>query len=242
MIKTVLFVEGQTELIFTRELLLKYFEYSDIEIICLRLVTDSNTEKAEFDFQNENATYHFQIINVGNDKSVLSAILKREKYLAKNDYKKIIGLRDMYSKEYKELSTTIEENLIKKFIEETNHVINNFNNEIEIRFHFAIMEIEAWFLGIQNIFEKFDKRLTNEFIAEKLATNFTLIDPEVTFYHPANEIEKILGLIDVRYNKSKSIIEALVDCINKEEIIELSKAEKCQSFRFFWKDLLPNLK
>lgn len=240
MIKTVLFVEGQTELIFTRELLLKYFEYSDIEIICLRLVTDSNTEKAEYDFQNENATYHFQIINVGNDKSVLSAILKREKYLVQNEYKKIIGLRDMYSKEYKEMSIKIEVDLIKKFIEETNKVINNLNSEIEIQFHFAIMEIEAWFLGIQNIFEKFDPTLTNNFIREKLGMNLDTIDPEQNIFHPTDEVDKILNLIGVKYSKSKSVVESIVGCIKKEHIITLLKSEKCKSFRGYWKDVIPS--
>lgn len=120
MIKTVIFVEGQTELIVTREFLLKYFEYNNIEIVCLRLVTDSNTQRAEHDFPYSLASYHFQIINVGNDKSVLSAIFKRKKYLVENNFSKIIGLRDMYSKEYKELSQIIEENLNNRFIKETN--------------------------------------------------------------------------------------------------------------------------
>jgi hypothetical protein len=241
MIKTVIFVEGQTELIVTREFLLKYFEYNDIEIVCYRLVTDSNTEKAEYDFQNNAASYHFQIINVGNDKSVLSAILKREKYLVKNEYKKIIGLRDMYSKEYKELSVDIKENINTRFVEQTNQIISNFNSSIEINFHFAIMEIEAWLLGINNIFEKFDNRLSNKYIENNLSFDLQIVDPEKLFYHPAKEIDKILGLIGIKYNKSKAIIESLINLIGKNEIQELAQSTKCNSFKNFWQDIVPKV-
>ena len=104
MIKTAIFVEGQSELIFTRELLLKYFEYQNIHIECYTLFNDHNLNPTEYKYDNKNAAFYFQILNIGNDQKVISSILKREKYLFSKEhgFHKIVGLRDMYSKEYRE--------------------------------------------------------------------------------------------------------------------------------------------
>ena len=44
------FVEGQTELIFVRELLLKVFDFQNISLEYFNLVTDSNLRPAEYTF------------------------------------------------------------------------------------------------------------------------------------------------------------------------------------------------
>ncbi len=59
MIKTAIFVEGQTELIFVRELLLKVFDFQNISLECFNLVTDSNLRPAEYAFSNAEAEYFF---------------------------------------------------------------------------------------------------------------------------------------------------------------------------------------
>jgi len=238
MIKSVIFVEGQTELIVTREFLLKFFEYAEIEIECYKLIVDNNAKKVSFDYLNPSAKFHFQIINVGNDKSVLSAIFRREKHLLKNNYTKIIGLRDMYSKEYNEFANEIKTEIISKFITNTNEQIVNFESDIDIRFHYAIMEIEAWFLAISQLFQRYDSRLSNEHIYNRLALNLFACNPETDLFHPSKQVEKILNLIGVKYDKSKSIVEAIVGAITKDDIKELLESNKCKSFRDYWQDVI----
>jgi len=118
MIKTAIFVEGQTELIFVREMLLKMFGYQNISLECYTLFTDSNFNSTEYPFPNPEAEYYFQIINVGNDASVLTRMLRRQRQLFKSGFSKIIGLRDMYSREYRKLSkgAEINQELNQKFI------------------------------------------------------------------------------------------------------------------------------
>jgi hypothetical protein len=163
--KIALFVEGQTELIVVREYLKRWFNYSDISIECRTLFTDGKFHNTPHDFLTPTPQYFFQIINVGNDNAVLSRILKREEYMWNAGYDKIIGLRDMYSKDYREITHTIDENVSNDFINAHHQTIKNRAKKPEnIAMCFAIMETEAWFLGLSHIFEKMDARLTHRFI------------------------------------------------------------------------------
>lgn len=238
MIKTAVFVEGQTELILVRELLLKTFQYENISLDCFNLFQESNLIHAEYAFPNENADYHYEIINVGNDVSVLSRILRREKYMWNAGFNKIIGLRDMYSKAYKEKAgkSEIDEDINKHFIKATREQIKSPN----IYFIFAIMEVEAWILGLNNCFQNMDAVLTCEYISQNLNHKLEEIDPETKFFHPATIIDSIFLLVGKRYNKSKGDINALASLIDKENYIELVKSGKCHSFKEFYEALIPS--
>jgi hypothetical protein len=231
MIKTAIFVEGQTELIFVRELLLKVFGYQGIALECYTLFTDSNFNPTEYAFANQEAEYFFQIINVGNDQSVLTRILRREKFMWNAGFSCIIGLRDMYSREYREEAQNhkIDPAINQKFIDGARGQIKSAN----IHFSFAIMEVEALLLGLRKVFAKMDAKLTPAFIAENLKFDLESLDPEDAFFHPANEVAAIFGLIGRNYNKSKGDINAIVSFIAREDYFELLESERCDSFKEF---------
>jgi|GEM_PF-2368646 len=56
MVKTAIFVEGQTELILVREFLLRYFEYQDVSLQCFSLASGGNMENARYDFPLDEAS------------------------------------------------------------------------------------------------------------------------------------------------------------------------------------------
>ncbi len=223
MIKTAIFVEGQTELIFVRELLLKIFEYQNIALDCYTLFTDHDFHPAEYSFPNSEAEYFFQIINVGNDSAVLTRILRRENSMWKAGFSRIIGLRDMYSSEYRAIvqNHAIDKDANQKFIDGTRKQIKSKN----IHFCFAIMEVEAWFLGLRGTFEKMNQQLTVAFIAEKPGINLDTIDPEETFIHPADDIDAIFQLVGENYKKTKGEVNAFISHIAKEDYYELLESE-----------------
>jgi hypothetical protein len=231
MIKTAIFVEGQTELIFVREFLLKMFEYQNVAIECFNLFTDSNFHPTEYAFPNDAAEYFFQIINVGNDQGVLTRMLRREKFMWDSGFNRIIGLRDMYSKQYRDevKDHKISEEVNKKFVEGHGQQLKSK----DAFFIFAIMEVEAWLLGLRDCFEKMDNRLTIEYIEQKLGFNLDKIDPETFFFHPADKVDSIFKLIGKNYNKSKGDINALASFIDKIDYKELISSTKCTSFRNF---------
>ena len=237
--KIAIFVEGQTELIVVREFLLKKFEYTNIDLICRTLFKNSTIHPAEFDVLNANAEYHYQIINVGNDNAVLSRILKREKYMWNAGYVKIIGLRDMYSKKYREESQVIDQVTNHMFINGAKTtIVNKAIDSNKITVCFAIMETEAWFLGLNNIFEELNPALTNVNILNSLGIDLENDNPESTHYHPATTISNIYGLIGRSYKKKKSDIEAICKLATKNKYDELLSSNKCPSFSHFASQIL----
>ena len=235
MTKTAIFVEGQTELIFVREFLLRIFDYQNISISCYRLFTDNNLIPAEYEVQNKDAENHFQILHIGDDNSVLSRILKREKYLFKSGFTKIIGLRDMYSKQYREIvkDSSIDPTVNQKFIESHNEQISKLENSDSIHFHFAIMEVESWLLGIRTLLTKVDSKLTNDFIKEQLNIDLNELDPETAFFRPAKTLNAIFSLVGKSYGKSKSDVNTIVSQIEKSDYADLKASSICQSFTAF---------
>jgi Domain of unknown function (DUF4276) len=232
--KIALFVEGQTELIVVREYLLRWFNYSNISIECRTLFTDGKFHTAPYDFPTPTPQYFFQIINVGNDNAVLSRILKREEYMWNAGYDKIIGLRDMYSKDYREITHRIDANVNNDFINAHEETINTrAKNPKNIAVCFAIMETEAWFLGLSHIFEQMDARLTHLFIQENTAHDLENNDPEKTVFHPAAVLNDIYNLIGQKYKKHEGDIEAILNLTDKTDFENLLNKDKCQSFNQF---------
>ncbi len=233
-----IFVEGQTELITVRELLRRKFDYI-VSIECRTLFKNGEIRKAPYDFDNPNAEFHFQIINVGNDNAVLSRILKRERFMWSAGYERIIGLRDMYSKDYQDKSSKIDQKINQRFIDEADKTIKSSKSQYpeKIIMCFAIMEIEAWFLGMYQIFEKLDIRLTSEYIKTHTGIDLENIDPETGFFHPAKQMEEIFKVVGLNYDKHKGDIEAIASCLTQENYKNLLNSDKCHSFHQFYKAL-----
>jgi len=231
--KVAIFVEGQTELIFVREYLLRKYDYK-ITIECRTLFTDSDYRTTKYDYTNSSSDLVVSIINVGNDVAVLSRIKKRENYMWKSGYDKIIGFRDMYSEKYKESSNVINANITNRFIDGYNDQISKLSKPAKVKLYFAIMEIEAWFLALTSVLERIDNRLTVNFILTRLRIDLNNIDPETEFFHPAQKLDDIYKLINQRYKKKEDDVEAILSKIGKEDYQELNGINKCNSFTKFF--------
>lgn len=238
--KTAIFLEGHTELILVREFLLRLFEYQDISLECFTLFTDQNFVPTEYAFPNSEAQYYFQLINVGNDQSVISRLLKREQFLLNSGFTKILGLRDMYSKAYREEAKNhqINSTISQKFIDGHHAQINRqAKNPQHIHFHFAIMEVEAWILGIRTLFSKIDLSLTDDFIQKELSFKLSEIDPEEVFFHPSKVLDDIFRLIGKRYDKKKGDVSAIANLITKEDYEALHTNNHCDTFSAFFNSI-----
>ncbi len=234
--KIAVFVEG--ELIFVRNLLLcsHLIDISKVSFECLRLYSESEQE-VPFAFPNEHAKIHFQITNVGNDARVLAEIKRREAKLFKKGFSRIIGLRDMYSKAYRKRATHIDPNVTGAFVNAVKETIAEMDNADKISFHFAIMELEAWWLGMYNLFAKINSKLTVEFVEEHLHYDLSFVDPEKSFFHPAVELDKIYQLIEDKYGKSRDEVESITTKIESSDISDATNHDRCGSFKEFCNDL-----
>ena len=236
--KVAIFVEGQGELIFVRQLIVKLFDQNNISFECFELRSSFTPISVPYQFTSPNASIYFRIINVGNDERLLSAILERQKKLVESGFE-ILGIRDMYSRAYKKQSQEINSDVNELFIKIINdQIVKQTQNVDKIHIFFAIMELEAWFLSMPNLFKKLSPKLTPEFIHSKLGFNLTTIDPEVVFFNPAQDLDQVFRLIGERYKKSWDEMEKIAILIEDEDILAVTDSTKCKSFTAFVSKLI----
>ena len=103
--------------------------------------------------------------------------------------------------------------------------------------HFAVMEVEAWLLGMSSFLLKIDDRLTSEFIEGHTGIDI-LQDPETTYFHPAADLGRIYQSVGKSYDKHLSDISAISSALQKEDYKSLAQSGHCSSFRNFAESLL----
>lgn len=233
--KIAIFTEGQSEVIFIRHILTQLIGYEYASFECLELRSEI-LQTIPYKHTPPNALIHYQIINVGTDEKVLSAIIERHEKFESAGYE-IIGLRDMYSAAYKKKSTQIEDGLNQYFIKKTKEAIDALNKAELIRFFFAIMEIEAWLLGFHENISRLNDDLTPENILSKTGINIQIVDPEITFFQPASQLRQILNIAEINYGKHKEDIERIVSGITLKDIETLIKENRCNSFALLVSEL-----
>ena len=235
-----IFTEGQTELILIRYLVGIEFGWDKISIRCISL-GGNKSNLAGLNLENTHSDVLFQIIDVGSDEPVLSAIKEREVDLFKGGFEKIFGLRDMYSENYLERAgRRIVPAIINQFIGNAKSTIQEMSSPNKIFFHFAIMEVEAWFLAMWAVFRRIDAILTVQYIEEKLKFRLDQVDPQVQFVNPAREVERILGLIGRKYDKKRGAVELICKKIEHSDVQAMLASERCQSFKGFYSDIISS--
>lgn len=232
-----IFAEGQSELIFVRCFLPLILGWDKISFECFRLYANEMSS-VPFRYPNEHAEVHYLIVNVGNDETVLSAVKDREELLIQKGYEKVIALRDMYCEAYyKRAGTTIDDAITLEFINSFQGTIESMSDPTKIKMCFAIMEFEAWLLGMYSIFERVEPTLTVGYIEEKLGFNLSVIDPQGEFFKPANKVSDILGLVGLEYKKSEDDIESICSKMEEADFSKAFENGRCSSFKDFWNEV-----
>ena len=217
--RVAVYVEGQTEYIFVREFLQKWYDYdpSRLSFRCNRLRSDK-VIAAPYDFQGtEDCMNYFEITDVGNDNSVLAKILKNESFIESAGFDCVVGLRDMYSKDYRKAnshSSEINPKLNERFIVGTAKSLENQKTALPISMHFAIMEVEAWILAMLRSFP-------------------SDVDPELAIYHPAAELKRLAQQYGGDYDKHENEVSAIMSHFTRHDFDTLMKSGRCTSFRKF---------
>lgn len=181
--------------------------------------------------------YYFQIINAGGDTRVNNLLVEQTPRLRNAGFDKIIGLRDVLSDEYRTLITAheVDHNIIDKIKKVQTKTIERLLNQsiTDVHLCYAIMEIEAWVLGLHAFLELIDARLTIDFIEEKLGINLRNIDPEQSIYNPTTVLKRIYQLVGKTYNKHQGEIDTFINLMSKRDYELFLESDKCQSFNAF---------
>jgi hypothetical protein len=232
------FAEGQTEQIFVRHLLLKMVDNSRLSFECMKLGAGGNERPVPWPYSAPDPDIYFLIVDCGNDGKVLSVIRDREESLVAKGFEKIIGIRDMYSAEYDKRSPgVIDDSVITAFITNWNLTISKMTHADKISFHAAIMEVEAWLLGMHGLFQRVDPLLSSDFIENKLGFNLKAINPEKKFYKPSGAVAGIMQLCGKRYRKKKGDCEGIASKIELEDFVDATENSRCKSLGRFYLDM-----
>ena len=236
--RVAIFTEGLSELIFVRNFLMKVIDNAKLSFNCLTL-SGENLLNTPYRYGSSKAKVHFLIINTQNDSRVVSAIKERGDSLFRNGFERIIGLRDLYCEAYDKRSAgKINAEVSKEIMEGINAQIEAMSNPDAIAIYFSIMELEAWFLAMYNIFGKMHPKLKVSYIEKKLRFNLMFIDPQKEFYKPANIIIKIWSLCGMKYKKSADDIEMMTSVMERADFETATRDGRCESFDRFHKVLL----
>lgn len=227
--KVALFVEGYAEQIFVRDFLVKWYDWDSAKVgfNCYTLHADDQQEES-YSWGDKDSENYFQILNASNDNKVLSAMLDRADGFHNAGYTLMIGLRDMFSEEYtkktsaKHKKRVIDDEINEKYIQGAQMAIQSKSKSIDIHLHYAIMEVEAWLLGMP----KYMEILTE------------IDDPEKEIYHPAAKLAELRKEEGLTYDKHKEEIENIVGNLTKEDYLSLFHSGRCRSFRTFVETLV----
>lgn len=201
--KLAIFVEGQTESIFVKKLLIELAGTKNIsfqEVIANRITTLTTNDS------ENNKKYFVLIVNCQNDNSVKSRILENRQKLIKANFDLAIGLRDIYP--------ITRENISRL---EKGMKIGVPTKDLKIEFCLAKMETEAWFLQEQTHYQRIDQKLTNELIIEKTGfdpanDNSELVD------QPAALLKDIYRIVGKSYTKTRTQVQRTVNSLDYEEV------------------------
>lgn len=237
--KIAVYVEGLTELIFVREFLIKWYGYdgSIIGLECFEL-RSSKTNPADYSYGNKDSERFYTIVNTGGDVMALSKALENASNHRNSGYDRVIVLRDMYCEDYKKRQPgqIIDLELNNRFIEGAQKSIDNKNFNGYVYCYFAVMEIEAWILGMGWYLVKHHSTLTQDYLLTKLKFDLN-VDPETSEYHPAVRLKRIYEDVGLDYRKHESELNSIMGCLDKNDFQMLLDLGKCDSFSKFVKSL-----
>ncbi|HEX9976776.1 MAG TPA: hypothetical protein VGA82_05950, partial [Dehalococcoidales bacterium] len=216
----------------------RLIDASKLSLECWELLSHK-LSRVPYMYSSPNPEIHFMIINVHGDEGVLSSIKEREKNLIeKSGFDKIIGLRDMYSDAYCKLSpSVISESVSREFMQGYYSTIQQMTYRDRITLYFAVMETEAWFLAMYNIFQKIDGRLTINYIQRNLGIDLKSIDPQKEFYRPTEQVQEIFSLCGRRYNKKESDVESITSKMEPADFDNARENNRCSCFDDFYQEI-----
>jgi hypothetical protein len=197
--KVAVFVEGQTEQIFTQKLIEQIISPSKVTITTYQLRGGAKHTRNLILLKTQSLThqtdYYFEIYDCGSDSKVKDDIIEHSQSMKENDFSLIIGLRDVYPNNDKIAS-------LRKYL--------NFGLPADIPTHIvlAVNEVEAWFLAEENHYSKIDASLTLAKV-NAIAGIDVSKDSTETIAHPTEKLQLIY-----KYTKNKHKVHRIVDALD----------------------------
>ena len=199
--KIAIFVEGQTELIFTRKLVeeiagKRAIYFSQEDWISNKFVPLAGAKIPTTD------EYFVLLVDCHSDGAVKSALLERRRTLVSQGYDRLIGLRDVYP---------IARGDIAQLQRGLAYGLPTQNPPTKILL--AVMEVEAWFVQEEYHWSAIDPSLTKSNLRNNHA-----FDPDADsaehIANPAKFLDDVYKTAGKRYRKTKNQVTRTVNALN----------------------------
>ena len=219
--KLAFFVEGQTERLFVQALVKACAKECNVQIESSRGTLGRKDKRIFMEIEEIEAKkvetsdeYFVLIIDSGSDERVVSDIKDRFEYLLRENFSMIVGLRDV---------RPISRHEIEKLQAGMESSITSLTG-IPIELYLSIMEVEAWFLAENTHFLRISAELTEERIRDELG--FFPDDKNAESREvPSADLAAIYQIGGVLYNKSRSVVERVMNSLDFEQIIKVHSTE-----------------
>jgi hypothetical protein len=209
--KIALFVEGQTEKIFSTELLSQFFSERRLHIVSHKMWESYHKVQIDAFTTDEPKDYFFMIYDCGTDDKVKSDIRENFQKLKKAGFSYIIGIQDLYNPQRRKKEINAE-----KFKRGINI---DLSQEIPTKIFLAINETEAWFIAEENHYPAISLDLTLD-IVNSIAGIDVQKDSTETIRHPAVVLDKIYraGGRKSGYSKHEYVVKEVVSKLDYDNL------------------------
>lgn len=200
--KLAIFVEGQTEQIFLKSFVEQIAGEHRVELITSTgkenrlMILRTGKVKAAQD------KYIVLLVDCAGDERVKSTILDQRDSLMAAGYSLVLGLRDLYPKEYKDIS------VVKK-----NMKYGIPTKGLPIHILLAVEEVEAWFIKEYSHFKKIDSRLNPKEFKIKFGFDPSNENAEA-IRKPAALLNKIYQSVGKAYKKDRITVSRTVNVLD----------------------------
>jgi hypothetical protein len=207
--KIALFVEGQTEQIFSARLIEEIVGKHGFSIANYKFLGGKKIVRKPLllatQNTNANTEYYFLIFDCGGDNKVQSDIRERLDSLKEESFSLVIGIRDVYP----------ETDITK--LEHYFYFGISVDHGIPVKNILADKEIEAWFLAEEMHYPKISDKISLE-IANKIAHIDVRKDDTKAIPHPSNTLKQIYIKGGTTYDKSREKVQRTVDVLDYENL------------------------
>jgi hypothetical protein len=209
--KLAVFVEGQTEEVFVRELIFQIANRREVHIDSVRAFAGGAAGDRVFvevaaTRPDPAKRYYVIIYNSATGSRVLSDIRDHYDSLCAQQFKMIIGLRDV--KPQRPGDIPIIRGSFDRLVK---------HRPINPLLVLAIMEIEAWFIAESTHFARIDSRLIPSVVCGQLGYDPESFDIEQR-PDPADDLRGVYDQVSKGYNKSRKHVERTVNVLSYEAV------------------------
>jgi hypothetical protein len=209
--KIAVFVEGQTEKIFSAELLLQFFSQRRLNIVSLKMQKLYHRVQIDAFTTDDQKDYFFVIYDCGTDDKVKSDIIENFQKLKKAGFSCIIGIQDLYNPQRRKKGIDAEK--YKKGIN------IGLPQEIPTKIILAVNETEAWFIAEENHYSAISPDLTLDIVNSITGIDIQN-DSTETIRHPAVVLDEIYkaGGRKSGYSKNEYVVKEVVSKLDYDNL------------------------